>query len=133
MQTYTLKKKDKKLSGEIALASSVSVSKRNLLIRALKNSKLDVKSISGKDSDKLIDKSLRKGKVSLDVGEPLKGMRFLRAFFGILSGRLDCYGNSRDAQTTHWRCNRQAAPSGVQCEVSDSRGLSPVENHWQRV
>lgn len=80
MQTHTLSKKDKKLSGEISLTSSVSVSKRNLLIKALKNSKLDMQSISKKDADKLIDKSLRKGKISLDAGDPAKAIRFLGAF-----------------------------------------------------
>lgn len=86
MLTYTISKKDRKLSGEISLAPSVSISKRYLLIKALKNSKFDMKTISEKDAARVIDKSLRKGKVALDKGEPAKAIRFLHAFLSFFGG-----------------------------------------------
>jgi 3-phosphoshikimate 1-carboxyvinyltransferase len=86
MLTYTISKKDRKLSGEISLPPSVSISNRNLLIKALKNAKFDMKTISEKDAARVIDKSLRKGKVALDKGEPAKAIRFLRAFLAYFKG-----------------------------------------------
>jgi 3-phosphoshikimate 1-carboxyvinyltransferase len=86
MLTYTISKKDRKLSGEISLPPSVSISKRNLLIKALKNAKFDMKTISEKDAARVIDKSLRKGRVALDEGEPAKAIRFLRAFLAYFKG-----------------------------------------------
>lgn len=86
MLTYTISKKDRNLSGVITLAPTKSISKRALVIKALKSSKFDIKTISEKDADRLIDKSLRKGKIPLDSGEPAKAIRFLRAFFSFFQG-----------------------------------------------
>ncbi len=86
MLTYTIYKKDGKLSGEISLAPSKSITNRNLVIKALKSSKFDMKTISEKDAARLIDKSLRKGKVALDKGEPAKAIRFLGAFLAYFKG-----------------------------------------------
>ncbi len=86
MLTYTISKKDKSLSGEVTLAPCRSISNRSLVIRAIKSSKSEIKAMSDKDAEKIIDKSVRKGKVPLDKGEPLKAIRFLRAFFSFFGG-----------------------------------------------
>jgi 3-phosphoshikimate 1-carboxyvinyltransferase len=86
MLTYTISKGDRNLSGGISLAPSKSISNRDIVIRALKNSKFDIKTISEKDAAKVIDQSLRKGKVALDKGNPAMAIRFLRAFLSYFQG-----------------------------------------------
>lgn len=86
MLTYTITKKDASLSGEITFAPTKSISSRNLVIQAIKNSKFDIKSVSEKDAEKVIDKSIRKGKVALDTGNPEKAIRFLGAFLAYFGG-----------------------------------------------
>jgi 3-phosphoshikimate 1-carboxyvinyltransferase len=86
MQTYTISKKDKILSTELTLNPSKSISKRNIFIRVLKDSKLNLKTITEKDASNLIDQSIRKGKVALDIGNPAKAIRFLGAFFSYFNG-----------------------------------------------
>jgi 3-phosphoshikimate 1-carboxyvinyltransferase len=86
MQTYTISKRDRNLSAELSLAPSKSISKRNIFVRALKDSKFSIKTISEKDAARVIDKSIRKGKVALDKGNPAKAIRFLGAFFSYFKG-----------------------------------------------
>lgn len=86
MPTYTITKQDAVLAGEITFAPNKSISSRDLVIQAIKNSKFDIKSVSEKDADKVIDKSIRKGKVALDTGDPEKAIRFLGAFIAYFGG-----------------------------------------------
>jgi 3-phosphoshikimate 1-carboxyvinyltransferase len=86
MQTYTISKGDRNLSAEITLNPSKSISKRNIFIRVLKDSRLNLKSLSEKDASNLIDQSIRKGNVALDQGDPAKAIRFLGSFFAYFKG-----------------------------------------------
>ncbi|MDD2198059.1 MAG: hypothetical protein PHW91_12825, partial [Bacteroidales bacterium] len=86
MPTYTITKQDAVLAGEITFAPNKSISSRDLVIQAIKNSKFDIKSVSEKDAEKVIDKSIRKGKVALDTGDPEKAIRFLGAFIAYFGG-----------------------------------------------
>ncbi|PKP39573.1 MAG: 3-phosphoshikimate 1-carboxyvinyltransferase [Bacteroidetes bacterium HGW-Bacteroidetes-15] len=94
MLIYTISKGDRNLSGEISLAPSKSISNRDIVIRALRNSKFDIKAISEKDAAKVIDKLLRKGKVTLDKGDPAKAIRFLRAFLTYFKGEWIITGSA---------------------------------------
>ncbi len=94
MLSYIISKKDRALSGEITLAPSKSINNRLLIIKAIKSAKFDIKSISEKDAAKLVDKALRKGKVSLHQGEPAKAIRFLRAFFYYFGGEWIITGSA---------------------------------------
>ncbi len=86
MLTNTISKKDASISGEISLAPSKNISSRNLVIQAIKNSRFDINSLSPKDAEKVIDQSVRKGKVALDKGDPAKAIRFLGAFLAYFGG-----------------------------------------------
>lgn len=114
MLTYTISKKDRVLSGEIILTPSKTINNRTLVIRALKNSKFDMKSISKKDNVQLVDKDIRKGKVSLEQGEPAKAIRFLRAFFHYFSGEWIITGNAE----------MRKRPIGDVIEILKSQGFN---------
>jgi 3-phosphoshikimate 1-carboxyvinyltransferase len=86
MLTYTISKEDRKLSGEISLTPSKSISNRDIVIRALKNARFDIKNVTEKDAAKVVDESIRKGKITLDRGEPAMAIRFLRAFLTYFKG-----------------------------------------------
>ena len=94
MLVYTISKKDGKISGEVSLAPSKSISNRNILIKALKSAKFDTSTISEKDAARVIDKSIRKGEVALDKGDPAKAIRFLRAFISYFGGEWIITGSS---------------------------------------
>lgn len=80
METYTLSKPKSDLFGTVTLSPSKNISNRDITINALKNSKFDIKSISEKESVKLFDKEIRKGKFNLNTGQPAKAIRLMRAF-----------------------------------------------------
>ena len=86
MQTYSVSKPDSNLFGQIILSPSKSISNRNIVIRALKNSKFDIKTVSEKDAAKVFAEEIRKGEVTLDAGEPAKAIRLLRAFLTYFKG-----------------------------------------------
>lgn len=86
MLTYSISKGDSMLSGEISLAPSKSISNKGIVIRALKNSKFDINSVTKRDAAKVIDQSLRKTKGVLFEGDPAKAIRFLRAFLSYFKG-----------------------------------------------
>jgi 3-phosphoshikimate 1-carboxyvinyltransferase len=86
MQTYSVSKPDSNLFGQITLSPSKSISNRDIVIRALKNSKFDIKTVSEKDAAKVFAEEIRKGEVTLDAGDPAKAIRLLRAFLTYFKG-----------------------------------------------
>jgi 3-phosphoshikimate 1-carboxyvinyltransferase len=86
MVTYTVLKRDSKLSGEVSLAPSKSLSNRNIVIRAVKNAKLDIKNIADKEAGKFFDQSIRKGKGNLELGKTGIAIRLLRAVLSYFGG-----------------------------------------------
>ena len=86
METYTLSKPKSDLFGTVTLSPSKNISNRDITINALKNSKFDIKSISEKESVKLFDKEIRKGKFNLNTGQPAKAIRLMRAFLIYFKG-----------------------------------------------
>lgn len=86
MQVYSLTKADCNLHGTICLSPSKSISNRDIEIRALKNSKFDIKAVSEKDAAKVFADEIRKGQIPLEAGEPAKAIRLLRAFLLYFKG-----------------------------------------------
>lgn len=86
METYTLSKPKSDLRGTVTLSPSKNISNRDITINALKNSKFDIESVSGKDAVKVFDKGIRKGDLNLNTGQPAKAIRLMRAFLMYFKG-----------------------------------------------
>lgn len=86
MQIYTVSKPDSNLCGTISLSPSKSISNRDIVIRALKNAKFDIKMVSEKDAAKVFAEEIRKGEIPLEAGDPAKAIRLLRAFLTYFKG-----------------------------------------------
>jgi 3-phosphoshikimate 1-carboxyvinyltransferase len=114
MLTFTISKQDKILSGEITLCPSKSISNRDIVIRALRNAKHEVKPLPEKDTNKIFDELLRDGKIPLDKGEPAKAIRFLRAFLSYFKGEWIITGSAE----------MRKRPVGDVIEILQSEGIN---------
>ena len=127
MLIYTVGKKDKSLSGEIALTPCRSISNRSLVIKAIKSAKFDIKAMSDKDAEKIIDKSVRKGKVPLDKGEPAKAIRFLRAFFSFFEGEWIITGSDEMYKRPVGDVIKMLQQQGFNIKYLERNGFPPLK------
>jgi 3-phosphoshikimate 1-carboxyvinyltransferase len=86
MVTYSVTKKDRNLSGEVSLAPSKSISNRKIVIRAVKNAKLDIKNLADKEADKLFDENIRQSESNIELGQTGVAIRLLRAVLTYFGG-----------------------------------------------
>jgi len=86
MVNYLITKKNRILSGEVTLAPSKSISNRKIVIRVVKNAATDSKNLESKRADKVFDRTIRKGRRSLEVGQTGVAIRLLRAVLSYFGG-----------------------------------------------
>jgi 3-phosphoshikimate 1-carboxyvinyltransferase len=127
MLSYSITAKGRKLSGEVSLAPSKSISNRSIVVMALKNSKLDIKSISEKDAAKLFDKSMSKGKVSFEKGQPALAIRFLRAFLAYFDGEWIITGSADMHKRPICDVIKKLSEEGINIKYLQRDGFPPLK------
>lgn len=127
MLTYSIRKGDRNLSGEISLAPSKSISNRVIVIKALKNSKFDINSITKRDVAKVIDQSLRKPKVDLTEGDPGIAIRFLRSFLSYFKGDWIITGSEEMLKKPVVKVIKILENQGINIKYLEREGYPPFK------
>lgn len=127
MQTFLISKKDRDLSGEISLAPSKSISNRDIFIRALKNSKFDINSITKRDAAKVIDQSLLKPKANLFESDPAKAIRFLKAFLSYFKGDWIITGSEEMLKKPVVKVIKILENQGINIKYLEREGYPPFK------
>jgi len=127
MQVYTVSKPDSELFGNISLSPSKRISNRDIVIRALKNAKFDIKSISEKDAAKVFAEEIRKGEVPLEAGDPAKAIRLLRAFLSYFKGDWIVTGSAEMRKRPVGDVIDMLQKQGINVKYIEREGFPPLK------
>ncbi|NHB70046.1 3-phosphoshikimate 1-carboxyvinyltransferase [Perlabentimonas gracilis] len=127
MQIYTVSKPDSELFGSISLSPSKNISNRDIVIRALKNAKFDIKSISEKDAAKVFAEEIRKGEVPLEAGDPAKAIRLLRAFLSFFKGDWIVTGSAEMHKRPVGDVIDMLQKQGINIKYIEREGFPPLK------
>lgn len=128
MLTYTtITQKDTQLSGEIAVAPTKKITKRSLIIHALKSSKSTPKVVAEKDRVDLFDQSVRHKKTSADIEKPDKALRFLRAFLSFFGGEWIIFGGKEMQNSPVADVIKYLQSHGQNIRFEVSEGFPPLK------
>ena len=86
---------NQKLSGEVVLPSSKSMSNRLLIMKALSDGRVSINKLSDADDTQILKSILHRSDKEIDVGDAGTAMRFLTAYFANRSGEWILHGSNR--------------------------------------
>jgi 3-phosphoshikimate 1-carboxyvinyltransferase len=84
-----------KITGEIVLPASKSISNRLLIIKALANHSFDIKNLSESDDTNVMLESFRNQNLEINIGHAGTSMRFLTAYFAAIGQQKIITGSDR--------------------------------------
>ncbi|MEI6274959.1 MAG: 3-phosphoshikimate 1-carboxyvinyltransferase [Prolixibacteraceae bacterium] len=122
-----LSKPDSRISGEITLPASKSISNRVLIINALSYSSFPVKNLSDCDDSIVMDKVLQSDTNRFDIGHAGTAMRFLTAYLSKIVGEWHLTGSERMQQRPISILVDALRKMGAQIEYTGIEGFPPLK------
>jgi 3-phosphoshikimate 1-carboxyvinyltransferase len=92
---YIINCYEKKISGEISLPSSKSISNRLLIIKALANHTFNINNLSDSDDTMVMIETFLKNEETVNIGHAGTAMRFLTAFYAATAQKKIITGSER--------------------------------------
>ena len=92
---YIINCYEKKISGEIALPSSKSISNRLLIIKALANHSFNIHNLSDSDDTRVMIEGFLKNEDTVNIGHAGTAMRFLTAYYAATAQKKIITGSER--------------------------------------
>jgi 3-phosphoshikimate 1-carboxyvinyltransferase len=125
--TYSISKKDKKISGEIRLAGSKSISNRALIIRALCKDDFEIKAIASSKDTEILMGLLASNNSVFDCGPAGTTFRFMTAYLSLQQGSQILTGTERMKQRPIGILVEALKELGADIEYLENEGYPPLK------
>ena len=125
-KAYIISKKNKRLTGEITLPASKSISNRLLIIRALCNN-FTINNLSQSDDTKVLEDALDLNSNTIDTGHSGTAMRFLTAFLSNKEGEWILTGSEEMKNRPVGTLINALKQLGANIEYPAKQGFPPLK------
>ncbi|MFI5171247.1 MAG: 3-phosphoshikimate 1-carboxyvinyltransferase [Chitinophagales bacterium] len=122
-----------KISGDIILEGSKSISNRLLIMRALSEGSFDIENLSPSDDTKTLMRLLNKEDLLFDVGAAGTTMRFLTAYFSIIPGERILTGSERMKKRPVKILVDALRELGADIEYLEKEGYPPIKISGRKI
>ncbi len=130
---YRIRKENRKLSGEIHLSGSKSISNRVLIIEALMGKDIDKKNLSDSNDTKVLTQLLTTVETTIDAHDAGTVFRFLTAYLALNEGEWILTGSDRMKQRPIGDLVDPLRALGAQIEYIEKENFPPVKISGGRI
>ncbi|MCX7987762.1 MAG: 3-phosphoshikimate 1-carboxyvinyltransferase [Bacteroidales bacterium] len=130
---YKISKSNKKLRGELKVASSKSISNRLLIIRALSERPFQLINLSESEDTRVLQQALESNQAVVDIGHAGTAMRFLTAYFANSDRDVVLTGSDRMKQRPIGNLVKALQELGAEIRYLEKEGFPPLYIHGKRL
>ncbi len=126
---YKVSKNNRRLRGELKVASSKSISNRLLIIQALSKTSFQLYNLSESEDTRVLQQALESGQSVVDIGHAGTAMRFLTAYFANSDRDVVLTGSERMKQRPIGNLVKALQDLGADIKYLEREGYPPLYIH----